>query len=79
MSSSSRTRVLLLLLHFLAKIHCCCLVTKSYLTLLRPQVMYRLLCPQDFPGKNTEVGCHLLQHKTFPNYVSCINKQILYH
>ena len=20
----------------------------------------RLLCPQDFPGKNTEVGCHLV-------------------
>ena len=22
----------------------------------------RLLCPQDFPGKNTGVGCHLLLH-----------------
>ena len=43
--------------------HCgCCLVAKSCLTLLRPcgQEPARLLCPWDFPGKNTEVGCHFL-------------------
>ena len=41
---------------------CCCLVAKSCLTLLRPcgQEPARLLCPWDFPGKNTEVGCHFL-------------------
>ena len=36
--------------------HCCCLLAKSCLTLCDP----RLLCPWDFPGKNTEVGCHFL-------------------
>ena len=38
-----------------------CLVTKLSLT-LRPHGLYptRLLCPWDFLGKNTGVGCHLL-------------------
>ena len=26
----------------------------------------RLLCPWDFPGKNTGVGCHFLLQETFP-------------
>ena len=26
-----------------------------------------LLCPWDFPGKNTEVGCHALLQGIFPN------------
>ena len=26
----------------------------------------RLLCPQDFPGKNIEVGCHFLLQGIFP-------------
>ena len=26
----------------------------------------RLLCPQDFPGKNTGVGCHFLLQRIFP-------------
>ena len=40
----------------------CCLVAKSCLTLLRPHGLYatKLLCPWDFPGKNTAVGCRLL-------------------
>ena len=40
----------------------CCLVTKSCLTLLQPAALWptRLLCPWDFPGKNTGVGCHFL-------------------
>ena len=25
-----------------------------------------LLCPWDFPGKNTGVGCHFLLHGIFP-------------
>ena len=25
-----------------------------------------LLCPWDFPGKNTEVGCHFLLQGIFP-------------
>ena len=45
---------------------CCCSVTKSRLTLLRPHGLQpaRLPCPWDFPGKNIAVGCHFpsLQH-----------------
>ena len=37
------------------------LVTKSCLTLrLHELLPTTLLCPWDFPGKNNEVGCHLL-------------------
>ena len=41
---------------------CCCLVAKSRLTLLSPHGLEpaRLLCPPDFPGKNTGVGSHFL-------------------
>ena len=37
---------------------CCCLVTNS----LQPHGLQptRLLCPHDFPDKNTEVGCRFL-------------------
>ena len=36
---------------------------------LRPHGLWpaRLLCPWDFPGKNTEVGCHFLFRGIFPN------------
>ena len=45
---------------------CYCLVTKLYLTLLWPHGLQptRLLCPQDFPGKNTGVGCHSSSSKS---------------
>ena len=35
---------------------------------LRPHELYptRLLCPWDFPGKNTGMGCHFLLQGTFP-------------
>ena len=38
----------------------CRSVTKSSLTLQGPHGLQpaRLLCPWDFPGKNTGVGCH---------------------
>ena len=49
----------------------------------------RLLCPWNFPGKNTGVGCHfLLQVSSDPgteptisciSCISCIGRQILYH
>ena len=44
----------------LGQVLCYCLVTKLCLTLLQPQGLEptRLLCPWDFPGKNTGVGCH---------------------
>ena len=42
----------------------------------------RLLCPWDFPGKNTGVGCHFLLQGIFPTqgYNSCLlhGRQILY-
>ena len=46
---------------------CCnCLVTKLCLTFLWPHGLQptRLLCPQDFPGKNTGVGCHCSSSKS---------------
>ena len=46
----------------------------------------RLLWPWDFPGKNTEVGCHFPLQGIFPTQgsnphlcVSCIGRWILYH
>ena len=43
-------------------------VANSYLTLLQPHELQpaRLLCPWDFPGKNTEVGCQFLLQGIFP-------------
>ena len=40
---------------------CCCFVTVMFNT-LRPHGLSppRFLCPWDFPGKNTGVGCHFL-------------------
>ena len=44
----------------------------------------RLLCPWDFPGKNTGVGCHFLHQGIFltsgsNSCISCTGRQILYH
>ena len=43
----------------------------------------RLLCPWDFPGKNTRVGCHFLLQGIFPTQESNLGllhgRQILYH
>ena len=56
---------------------CCCLVAKLCPTLqpdgLQPD---RLLSPQDFPGKNTELGCHFLLHGVFLTQGS--NPHLLY-
>ena len=51
-----------------AKLKLCCLVTQSCPTLLWPHGLQlsRLLCPGDFPGNNTWVGCHLLLLGIFP-------------
>ena len=47
--------------------YCCLLFNKSCLTLLWPHGLEptRLLCPWDFPGKNTGVGCHILLQGSF--------------
>ena len=57
------------LLYILNLLYLCCLVTKSCLTLLPPHKLQpaRLLCPWDFPGKNTGVGCHFLFQENLPN------------
>ena len=46
----------------------------------------RLLCPWNFPGQNTGMGCHSLLQGIFPTqrsnlclYVSCISRELLYH
>ena len=48
---------------------CCCLVTKLCPNLLRIHGLQptRLLCPTDFPGKNTGVGGHFLHQLLFLN------------
>ena len=47
----------------------CCLVAKSCATLLGTPGLWpsRLLCPWDFPGKNTGVSCHFLSQGIFPH------------
>ena len=47
--------------------YCCCLVSKSCPTLLRPHRLWptKLHCLWDFPGKNTGVGCHFLLQRIF--------------
>ena len=55
---------------------CWCLVAKSYPTLLRHHGLQptRLLCPWDFPGKSTEVGCpFLLRGSSQPRDQTCIS------
>ena len=57
---------------------CCSLVTKSRLTFCDPHGLFpaRLLCPWDFPDKNTGVGSHFLLQGIFPvqgwNAISCL-------
>ena len=47
---------------------CCCSVARSRPTLRNPMNCKpaRLLCPWDFPAKNTGVGCHFLLQGIFP-------------
>ena len=61
----------------------CGLVAKSCPILATPwTVACRLLCPWDFPGKNTGVGCHALLQGIFPTQGSnpCLLhcRQVLY-
>ena len=51
------------------------LVAKSCLTLVKPLtvVSYRLLCPLEFPGKNTGGSSHSLLPEIFPTQgLNCI-------
>ena len=64
---------------------CCCLVTQSRPTLqLHGPAFTRLLCPRNFPGKNTGVDCHFLLQGIFQGLNPCLSsllhcRQILYH
>ena len=53
---------------FQSYVHCC-LVAKSWPTLLRPHGLQptSLLCPRDFPGKNVGGGCYFLLQGGLPN------------
>ena len=45
---------------------CCCLVTQSCPTLVTAWTVARhAVCPWDFPGRNTGVGCHFLLQGIF--------------
>ena len=64
--------------------HACSVMSNS----LRPHELQssRLLCPWDFPGKNTRMGCHSSSRVssrprklTSISCVSCMGSRILYH
>ena len=52
-------QVSILFTHSEAKLHCC-------VWLFCNPMDCRLLCPWDFPGENTGVGCHFLLQRLFP-------------
>ena len=58
-------------------------VTQLCLTLWPTGLPVRLVCPWDFPGKNTGVACHFLLQGIFPTQGSNLHllhcRQILYH
>ena len=65
---------------------CVSSVARSCPTLCDPMEPTRLLCPWNFPGKNTGGGCHFLHQgifrlrdQTSVSYVSCISRWVLYH
>ena len=57
------------------------LVTKSYPILLCSSGLLptRNLCPWDFPGKNTGMGCHALRQRIFPTQGSKPHFSCLLH
>ena len=63
----------------------CCCCTKSCLILLWPHRSWlaKLPCSQNFPSKNSLVGCHFLSRESSRQRgrtrISCIGQQILYH
>ena len=67
----------------LSYVHACSVVSNS----LQPHGLCSLpglvLCPWDFPGMNTGVGCHFLLQGSSQSRnrtcIFCIGRQILYH
>ena len=47
----------------------CVLASQSCLAVCDPRELWltRLLCPWNFPGENTGVGCHVLLQGDLPN------------
>ena len=76
--------VTLVTTHFLAKCYCQCLVALVMSDSLRPYGPQDagLLCPRDYPGKNTGVGCHILLHEIFltqalnPHFLPLLHWQV---
>ena len=63
-----------------------CVLSRVWLFVTPWTVAWTVLCPWDFPGKNTGVGFHFLLQGIFPIRgsnlhlcVSCIGRWILYH
>ena len=74
-------------LTFLSSFNSLCMLTHSFVSnSLWPHGLWPMLCPWDFSGKKTRVGCHFLFQGIFPTqgsnprlHISCIRKWILYH
>ena len=60
---------------------CVCVYTLSHIRLLRPhgREPTRLLCPWNFLGMNTGMGCHFLFHMIFPTQGSSLHVLHLLH
>ena len=58
---------------------CVCVCAQSCLTLCDPMEPTSILCPWDFPDKNTGVGCHFLLQGIFPIQGSNLNLLHLLH
>ena len=66
---------------------CVCVLSHVWLFTTTWTMPTRLLCPWEFPGKNTGEGCHFLLPGVLPDprdqihisCISCIGRQILYH
>ena len=64
--------------NYLGNICACALSRSASSNSLRPRGLWpaRLLCPWDFPGENTAVGCHSLLRGIFPG-VKCVFPRLL--
>ena len=51
-----------------SKMHACSVVLDSVRS--HALLLFRLLCPWDFPGKNAGVDCHFLLQGIFPTHES---------
>ena len=81
LDSKGENNLSFLVYSYLVSFNCCCLVAKSYMTLLWPNGLEpaRLLCPWDFPDKNTGWGEWVATSLSWessgprdPTWVSCI-------